>query len=85
MFDMLMFKDVDGMLIDYGIFCINFVMVFGDCSFKCMYNVYYMGIFMEDMEFMIKFLQLEDWVYDVKIVVRIEFVEIEVCLSYCYG
>lgn len=85
MLDTSMFKDADGTPIDHGTFRTNFAVVTGDCSPKCMYNVHHMGTFTEDTEFTIKFSQLDDWVHDVKTVVRTELAEIEARLSKRYG
>ncbi|KAG0623938.1 hypothetical protein M758_3G212900 [Ceratodon purpureus] len=85
MLSMSLHKDADGTPIDHGMLRTNYAMVSGDCSPKCLYNVHHMGTFTEDTEFTIKFSELEEWVQDVKTVVKTELAEVEARLSKRYG
>jgi L-gulonolactone oxidase len=82
MLSMSMHRDADGTVIDHGTLRTNYAVVSGDCSPKCLYNVHHMGTFTEDAEFTIKFSQLEEWVEDVKTVVK---TELEARLGRRYG
>ena len=85
MLSMSMHRDADGTVIDHGTLHTNYAVVSSDCSPKCLYNAHHMGTFTEDAEFTIKFSQLEEWVEDVKIVVKAELVAVEARLGKHYG
>jgi len=69
------FNDGNGTPIDHGTIPTNNAMVAADCWPKCVFNVHYTGAFTEDIEFTIKHSQLQDWVNDVKLIVRTELGE----------
>lgn len=80
-----MFEDGNGTLIDHATIPTNYAMVSADCAPNCSWSVHYLGAFAEDAEFTIKLSQLEDWVNDVKTIVRTELAEAEARLSKRYG
>ncbi|KAG0600762.1 hypothetical protein M758_11G058800 [Ceratodon purpureus] len=80
-----MFQDTDGTPIEHGTIPTNHAMVSEDCSPTCFFNVHHMGVFAEDTEFAIKVSKLEDWVRDVKTIIRAELDEVEARLGARYG
>jgi L-gulonolactone oxidase len=84
-YDLSVFQVADGTLIEHGTVPTNYAMVGEDCSPHCLFQVHHTGTFIEDTEFTIKLSQLEDWVRDVKRIVRAELDEIEARLSKRYG
>jgi len=79
------FQDGNGTLIDHATIPTNNAMVSAGCAPRCGFDVHYMGVFFEDSEFTIKLSQLQDWVNDVKQIVRTELAEVEARLSKRYG
>ncbi|KAG0594424.1 hypothetical protein M758_UG075900 [Ceratodon purpureus] len=80
-----MFQDADGTPIEHKTIPTNHAMVSEDCSPTCFFNVHQMGVFTEDTEFAIKVSQLEDWVRDVKTIIRAELNEVGARLGARYG
>ncbi|XP_024379015.1 probable L-gulonolactone oxidase 4 [Physcomitrium patens] len=83
--DVPMFLDADGTPIEHGIIPTKYAMVADDCAPKCSFHVHHMGMFTEDTEFTIKMSQLDEWIEDVKRVVKEEVAEAEARLSKRYG
>ena len=63
----------------------NFAMLAAECSPKCVFQSRFTGNVLEDVEFTIKMSQLEDWVKDVKLIVKSELAEIQARLDSRYG
>lgn len=83
--DVSIFFDADGTPIEHGIIPTKYAMVADDCTPKCFFHVHHMGMFIEDTEFTIKMSQLDEWIEDVKRIVKAELVEAEARLSKRYG
>jgi L-gulonolactone oxidase len=82
----LMFRDGEGTpFIEKATIPTNFAMLAPECSPKCIFEPRFMGNFIEDVEFTIKMSQLEDWVKDVKLIVKSELAEIQARLDERYG
>ena len=84
-FNASMFDTGNGTLIDHATIPTNYAMIGADCVPRCSWDVHYMGSFTEDAEFTIKLSHLDDWVKDVKKVVRTELAEANARLSKRYG
>ncbi|KAG0610744.1 hypothetical protein M758_7G088100 [Ceratodon purpureus] len=80
-----LFTDGHGTLLDHATIPTNYAMVSADCAPKCSWDVHYSGIFTEDAEFAVKLSQFQEWVNDVKKIVRTELAEAEARLSKRYG
>ena len=81
-----MFIDGEGTpIIEKATIPTNFAMLSAECSPKCLFQPRFVGNFAEDVEFTIKMSQLEDWVKDVKLIVKSELAEIQARLDERYG
>ena len=81
-----MFIDGEGIpIIEKATIPTNFAMLSAECSPKCLFEPRFMGNFVEDVEFTIKMSQLEDWVKDVKLIVKSELAEIQARLDERFG
>lgn len=79
------FTDGNGNVVDHATIPTNYAMVTADCASKCSWDIHYSGLFTEDAEFTIKLSQIQEWVNDVKKIVRTELAEAEARLSKRYG
>jgi L-gulonolactone oxidase len=79
------FEDGDGNVLEYGVIPTNYAMVSAECAPRCSWDVHYTGRFTESAEFTIKLSRFEEWVEDVRRIVKTELAEVDDRLSRRYG
>lgn len=79
------FEDGDGNVLEYAVIPTNYAMVSAECAPRCSWDVHYTGRFTESAEFTIKLSRFEEWVKDVRRIVRMELAEVDDRLSRRYG
>ena len=80
-----LFSDEDGTPISHATVPTNYAAIGPDCAPKCFFSVHHVKGFGEDIEFTIKASQLEEWVEDVKAIIKAELQEVQDRLDKRYG
>ena len=81
----ILFSGEDGTPISHAVVPTNYAMIGPECAPNCIFNAQRTKSSAEDMEFTIKVSQLEEWVEDVKAVVKAELQEVQDRLDKRYG